>query len=107
MSTGVTLSLALLLIVHFVAIVVLVAALGDGVLDIFRSPPGGDDDGGGPPPDDPVAPEPGGNGGLPLPDAAQAPVRLREPGRLGERYERPARRPAHPEPAPGRTRPVS
>ena len=38
---------------------------------------------------------PPGGGGLPLPDAEQAPVRLREPGRIGERYAPPARRPEH------------
>jgi hypothetical protein len=37
-------------------------------------------------------------GGLPLPDAAPARVRLREPGRLAERVPRPERRPAR-EPA--------
>jgi hypothetical protein len=60
-----------------------------------------DDDGRGPsgPEPDP-APSPTG-GDVPLADAAPARVRLREPGRLGEAYPRPARRPAHP-PAPER-----
>jgi hypothetical protein len=47
-----------------------------------------------------LRPQPGG-GGLPLPDAAQAPVRLRESGRIGERYPRRPRRPQH-EPQPAR-----
>jgi hypothetical protein len=42
---------------------------------------------------------------LPLPHAVQSPVRLREHGRPGEKYPRPARRPAHP-PAPVPGRPV-
>jgi hypothetical protein len=42
---------------------------------------------------------------LPLPDAAPSSVRLREPGRVGDAYPRPARRPAHP-PAPAPGRPV-
>jgi hypothetical protein len=46
-------------------------------------------------------PAPGGDRlPLPLPGAEPSPVRLREPGRAGERYPRPARRPEH---APERT----
>ena len=33
-------------------------------------------------------------GGIPLPDAEQSPVRLREPGRISEKLPRPERRPA-------------
>jgi hypothetical protein len=48
-------------------------------------------------------------GGLPLPDAEPAKVRLREHGRLGDRQPRRERRPARepvrrPSPAPARTR---
>jgi hypothetical protein len=74
---------------------------GDG-----GTPPEEDDSGGGgndrlgdrPPKTSP-------SGGLPLPDAEPAPVRLRAPGRLADllpRRER--RRVAEPEPAPGRRR---
>jgi hypothetical protein len=42
------------------------------------------------------------DGGLPLPDAVPARVRLREPGRIAS--PGPPRRPAHPVPAPARRR---
>ncbi|HEY8584479.1 MAG TPA: hypothetical protein VIL49_16085 [Capillimicrobium sp.] len=45
-----------------------------------------------PRPPDPVQPD----GGLPLPSAVPAAVRLREPARLADGYGRPARRPRHP-----------
>lgn len=54
---------------------------------------------------DPEPPEPAGPGGNGverpvMPDAKPSPVRLREPGRIGERKGVPARRPVHPvEPA--------
>jgi hypothetical protein len=99
MSNGVVLSLLLLFVVHVVAFVALFAMLGEGFMEFFRGTPHDDDDGG-LPPDEPVAPVPGGDGGLPLPDAEQAPVRLREPGRIAERYPRPQRRREH---APQRT----
>ena len=64
-------------------------------------PPSEDEDGGGGGgggndrlPDEPKRPDPG---GVPLPDARQAPVRLREPGRLADAYEFPQRR-RHPAP---------
>jgi hypothetical protein len=62
-----------------------------------------DDDGGGGnlPPEPPVPTHPRG-GGIPLPDAVPARVRLREPGRLADLLPEPARRPAH-TPAPART----
>jgi hypothetical protein len=73
----------------------------------FRSdaptPPRDEDSGGGeggpgrPPDPDPVAP----SGGLPLPDAGPARVRLREPARLGDLLPASQRRPAH---VPGRER---
>ena len=100
--SGVTLSILLLFVVHVVAFVALFAVLGDGIVDFFR-PTRRDDDWGHEPPEDPIAPEPKGTGGLPLPDAAQAPIRLREPGRIAEHYGRPARRREHaPERAPQR-----
>ena len=40
-------------------------------------------------------------GGIPLPDADQSPVRLREPGRLADHFPHPERRPIH-DPAPSR-----
>jgi hypothetical protein len=51
--------------------------------------------------DPPGAPEPpmrprGPGGALPLPDAAQSDVRLREPGRLADERPPPPRRPEHP-----------
>jgi hypothetical protein len=94
MSHGVTLSILLLFVVHVIAFVVLFAVLGEEMRDFFR-PTRRRDDWGEEPPEDPIAPEPRGTGGLPLPDAEQAPVRLREPGRIAERYARPARRREH------------
>jgi hypothetical protein len=62
----------------------------------FRRGSGGDE-----PPRDPQ-PSPGGDHApLPLGDAAPSRVRLREDGRIAERYPPPARRPA--DPAPDRT----
>lgn len=60
----------------------------------------GSDGGGGNDRIPPRAPEKPPPGGLPLPDALPARVRLREPGRLGKLLPAPARRPAH---APQRT----
>ena len=97
--SGATLSILLLFVVHVIAFVALFAVLGGDMIDFFRPKRRGDD-WGNEPPDEPVAPVPGGTGGLPLPDAQQTPVRLREPGRIAERYPRPARRREH---APGRT----
>src|SRR5688572_17683695 len=102
MSNGALWAILLTVVVHFVAMVLLFAHLGGDMLGIFRLGGGGDDGGRGPDPE-PDAPQPDGGGLLPLPDAAQAPARLREPGRLAERYGRPERRPAHvPERAPER-----
>jgi hypothetical protein len=103
MSNGALWAIVLTVVIHFAAMVLLLAHLGGGVLSIFRIDDGGDDGRGGPR-DEPDAPEPRGGDPLPLPDAGQAPVRLREPGRIAERYTRPERRPAHvPERAPERT----
>jgi hypothetical protein len=67
-----------------------------------RHPGEGSDGGGGPrrpSPETPVRP----TGGLPLPDAVPARVRLREPGRLSELRPPPERRPARePDRVPGR-----
>lgn len=72
--------------------------------DIPPRPNDGSDGGGGlrrPSPETPVRPR----GGVPLPDAVPARMRLREPGRLGESRPARERRPAR---EPGRTpRPVS
>lgn len=88
-------------LIGFIAIAVL-------MLPALREDPGGpnhrdDENGGGwgqrgpkTPPSRPRPPR----GGIPLPDAVQAPVRLRGPGRLSElrpaRERRPVRDPSHP-----------
>jgi len=54
------------------------------------------DDPGPQPPNEPTTPD-GNRAETPsLPDAPASPVRLREPGRLGDHKPAPARRPAHP-----------
>jgi hypothetical protein len=64
----------------------------------------GSDGGGGHGPSHPLAPPTGPGGGLPLPDADPAPVRLRDHERLADHHPRPQRRPAHePERPPVRT----
>ena len=95
--SGPVAAILLTLIVHVVAFVLLFALCGRGMLGVFRAEPyGGEDWGWGEPPaGDPQTPPAPSGGGLPLPDAEQAPVRLREPGRIGERYGKPARRPEH------------
>jgi hypothetical protein len=72
------------------AAVLIIPALRDGP-DV---PPqsGPDEGGGGGPPSPPARPDPP-RGGIPLPDAVQSAVRLREPGRLAERLPRRERRP--------------
>ncbi|WP_445151049.1 hypothetical protein [Baekduia sp. Peel2402] len=98
-------AILLTVIVHFLGAMVLVKVILDGEQVDWRGllfP--GDDDGPGPGFDPPPVDEgPDGGGVLaptPLPDAAPSPVRLREPGRIGEGYPRPARRPAHPQRTP-------
>jgi hypothetical protein len=94
--------------VHFVGAIALIGLLLSSSDGDWRSWwPRDDDDRG---PETPDAPAPRGPGGdnVPLPDAAPARVRRREPARLGEGYPRPARRPVHPptperEPAPEHT----
>lgn len=93
------LALGLTVVVHVLGITALVWAL---VLDKEDRPDwrgwlrfdDGDD-----PPQAPWERPRGPGGGLPLPDAAQSDVRLREPGRLGDERPLPPRRPEHP-PAP-------
>ena len=93
--SGPVAAILLTLIVHVIAFVLLFALCGRSMLEVFR-PPRYDDDGWGEPPaGDPVTTPPPSGGGLPLPDAEQAAVRLRESGRIGDRYGRPARRPEH------------
>jgi hypothetical protein len=74
------------------AVVLILPALRDGPEP--PQPPGDGSDGGGglrrPKPESPVRPR----GGLPLPDAVPARVRLREPARLGDLMPRRERRPA-------------
>ena len=94
-TSGQVIALALTLGVHVIGALALIYLL---VRDSDTNPrdwwPGDDD---GPSGDDVRRPSPqGGGGGLPLPDAAPAPVRLREPGYLADAYERPRRRPGHP-----------
>ena len=84
-------ALLLTFVVHVVGVVVLIWAIvaGQDERPDWRSWWYGDDD------DDPepVQPKPGGDG-LPLPDAAQSRARMRERGRLADRYPAPERRPA-------------
>jgi len=66
----------------------------------YRPPEDEEGDGGGgePRPTAPIEPAPG--GGIPLENAESPRLRLREGGRLADRYARPARRPEHaPQPA--------
>jgi hypothetical protein len=77
----------------------LVFFLRTDTIQAGRTPEDDDTGGGGPPVPKPprVPPSPG---GLPLPDAAPSPVRLREPGRLADvtvrRQRRPVREPQRP-----------
>ena len=103
MGSGPVISILVLTLVHFAAFGLLFWHLaGREMFATFRI--AGDDDGG-----SGVEPRTGGDpsgdrdGGVPLPDADPAPVRLREPGRLADGYPRRERRPAHePVPAPRR-----
>jgi hypothetical protein len=62
------------------------------------SQPPEDDDGGGGGGNDrlPSRPKPRPTGGVPLPDAEPASIRLRGHGKLRDAHQRPLRRPAHP-----------
>ena len=92
-------ALLLTFVVHVVGVVVLIWAIIAGQDDRpdWRRWWYGDDEGDEPAP---KAPSPGGDG-LPLPDARQATLRMREPARLADGYPAPSRRPAR-EPAPSR-----
>jgi hypothetical protein len=83
-------------------------AVGVLMIPVLRDDPsdtdedgGSSDDGWGNRPN--VKPDPSRwpGGGIPLPDAEQSTVRLREPGRIGEKLTPPERRPAR-EPAPSK-----
>jgi hypothetical protein len=101
-------AIVMTVVVHFLGAAVLVMVLLDGDKIDWRDtlfPRDDDGGGGGPGFEPPTDVDPGDGGGslspTPLPDAAPSPVRLREPGRIGEGYPKPARRPAHaPERAP-------
>jgi hypothetical protein len=100
MGTGPAVAILVLTLVHFAAFGLLFWHLaGSEIFSVFRIGPGpSSGDGGtgrslpGPQPRDDRG------GGVPLPDAAPAPVRLREPGRIADGYPRRERRPAR-EPA--------
>jgi hypothetical protein len=85
-----------------VGVVYLVIVFGVMFIPVFfgrsQTPPSAEsdtDDGWGPdPPPPPDSPNPPSGGGL-LPDAEQSSMRLRDHGRLGERFRRRRRRPAH------------
>ena|SRR5437588_1319643 len=77
--------------------VLLIPALRDGP-DSPPRPDPGSDDGWGPGPHEPPIRPGAPDGGIPLPDARPARVRLREHGRLADRLPRRERRPAR-EPA--------
>lgn len=105
MGSGPVIAIFILTVVHFAAFGMLFWHLaGREIFTTFRIGP---DSGGGGGSAPAPAPDGGGDrdGGVPLPDAAPAPVRLREPGRLADGYPRRGRRPEHapgeqPEPAP-------
>jgi hypothetical protein len=93
-----------LLVVHIFGFI----AVGLLMIPVLRDDPsepdedgGGSDDGWGNRPN--VKPDPSRwpGGGIPLPDAEQSAVRLREPGRLADKITHPERRPAR-EPAPSK-----
>ena len=102
METGPLLAILLTVFAHFAGIAALLVFAGGDIMDIFKSGSKRDDDWGEPYDEPPLAPVPPSDDVPLLPDASQSPVRLREPGRIAERYQRPARRPEH---APERDRP--
>jgi hypothetical protein len=104
MESGPILAILLTLVVHVLGMGLLYAMLGREMLEMFRSKDRPDwGDGGDEPADEPVvSPQPSG-GGLPLPDAFPAAVRMREPGRLAEHCPRRIRRPEHAPQPPVRT----
>jgi hypothetical protein len=88
----------------FAAVLLLPLLRDERIAPIARRDEGDDGGGGG---NDRLGPMPSrgpGGGGLPLPDAAPARVRLREPGRLADLLPAPGRRREHaPAPTPTRT----
>lgn len=99
------------LVIIFAALHLVALMLGGALFAMFlrseprpyRAPPEEGEDGGGG--NDRVTDKPktSPSGGIPLPDADPAPVRLRGPERLADLRPRPLRRPAHdPAPAPRR-----
>ncbi|HEX2087820.1 MAG TPA: hypothetical protein VHF89_19195 [Solirubrobacteraceae bacterium] len=104
MGTGPAVAILVLTLVHFAAFALLFWHLaGREIFSAFRIGPEDGGRGGGPGGPDP--PDPGGDrdGGLPLPGASPASVRLREPGRLADGYPRRPRRPEHVPGEPERT----
>jgi len=82
------------LLVLVCAVVLLIPALRDTPVQPPRPSDEGSDDGWGKGPPRPPLPPEVPTGGVPLPDAAQARVRLREHERLGDRLPARERRPA-------------
>lgn len=84
--------------VHLVGLacvaVLMVPALRDAPDSGTRPPEDGSDDGWGNHPREPVGPKSGPGGGLPLPDAQPARVRLRDHRRMRDLIPRPERRPS-------------
>jgi hypothetical protein len=88
----------------FAALMLLPLMRDEQVAPLARRGGEEDDDDGGSDRLRPARPSGPRGGGLPLPDAVPARVRLRERQRLADLLPRPARRPAHaPTPAPART----
>jgi hypothetical protein len=90
---------ALHIVVLALATMLLLMSFRQGTDDDLGPDDGG---GGGGPELQPAAPRRPSGGGVPLPDAVPARVRLREPARLGDLVGAPPRRPAR-EPRPART----
>jgi len=105
--TGVDQLLLWMVGIHLLGLVAIGVLLVPAIRDDSPPPQPGDagsDDGWGNRPREPAPPRNKPGGGLPLPDAIPARVRLRDARRLHERLPRPARRPARePERAPTRT----
>ncbi len=102
--SGPVAAILLTVVVHVIGAIVLVWAMaGSEALALFRTGGSSGDDGGQRREPAPVDPPAGPSDGVPLPDAELAAVRLREAGRIGERYPRRPRRPEH-VPAPDRER---
>jgi len=99
---------ALHLIALFFAAMLFILVLRTDTVTPWSPPGDGEDDGGGGgSPPSPVEPSDPRGGGVPLPDADPARVRLREPARLADLLPTPPRRPAHepertPRPTPAR-----